>query len=797
MTYFWRNACIVILFLCTCFLSVNAQKAMVKGQILDNKSGLSLIGVSIIVKNSNLGTTTDDNGLFSLELSPGNYQLLFRYSGYKESEKSISLEENEKSELNIRLDEDVKELELVTVTGTKYERKVTEQVVSIEVLKLDVIQNSNSKVTEALNKVPGVNMIGGNVSIRGGQGFSDGANSRVLLLLDDVPLIGAENGTIKWEALPLESVEQMEVIKGASSAVYGTSAMNGVINIRTGNPKGEKPYTKFVSNIGYYQKPPVKNYAGWWSRDRHSPVFGGINFVHRRKFKAVDFSMGGNYTQDQSYLKANDQKRFRINSKIRRVFTGKKEGLSIGLNVNFSHENGYTFFAWKNYDLKYTSPGVTPVSVLTYDDSSIYIPRVEERIQIRNVIVDPYLIYFNKSGDKFSVKFRYFNNKFENFREMYNQTNQYYGEFNYTRLFKKSEISLSTGASGFYATINSTTFNGKHTTANAGVFLQAEKKFFNKLLLTAGARLEFMKTDTLIAKKNISFSEKNPMMSPVVPVFRVGANFQASRATFIRASFGQGYRFPTSGELFVYTSKGGAQVYPNPYLVPESGWSTELGIKQAVKLKEWFAYFDVSGFYSEYRDMIDYRLGTYYDPIDSVLGFGAQAQNISQAVIFGTEASAYGQGKIFGVPFNFIVGYSYLLPYERDTLRAGIERKGSLSKAVSDKSVPILPYRNRHNVKADIEATYKGVSLGISFVYTSFVDYVDPQSYGVAPGLFQYRNTHRKGNFVFDIRSSYTFLKDHAKVGIIVKNLLNREYMLRAGMLEPPRNLALQWSYQF
>ena len=83
---------------------------MVKGQILDNKSGLSLIGVSIIVKNSNLGTTTDDNGLFSLELSPGNYQLLFRYSGYKESEKSISLEENEKSELNIRLDEDVKEL---------------------------------------------------------------------------------------------------------------------------------------------------------------------------------------------------------------------------------------------------------------------------------------------------------------------------------------------------------------------------------------------------------------------------------------------------------------------------------------------------------------------------------------------------------------------------------------------------------------------------------------------------------------------------------------------------------------
>jgi outer membrane receptor protein involved in Fe transport len=272
---------------------------------------------------------------------------------------------------------------------------------------------------------------------------------------------------------------------------------------------------------------------------------------------------------------------------------------------------------------------------------------------------------------------------------------------------------------------------------------------------------------------------------------------QAARGTFVRASFGQGYRFPTASELFVYTFRAGGRVYPNPKLIPESGFSAELGVKQAVKLKEWFAYFDLALFYSKYRNMIDYKIGRFRDPVDSSLGFGAQAQNIQTATIFGTEVSAYGQGKLFGVPLNFIIGYSYILPYETDSLKAGIKKDGNLFSAIGDKSVPILYFRNRHNFKADIEASYKGAFLGVSMVYTSYVENVDASAYGFAPGLFAYRTEHHTGAFIMDARVGYGFLKDHARISFICKNIFNKEYMLRAGFIEPPRNFATQFSYQF
>lgn len=72
-----------------------------------------------------------------------------------------------------------------------------------------------------MNKVPGVNMLGKTISIRGGSGFSDATGNRVLALLDDMPIISPENGSIRWETVPIELLEQVEIIKGTASALYG------------------------------------------------------------------------------------------------------------------------------------------------------------------------------------------------------------------------------------------------------------------------------------------------------------------------------------------------------------------------------------------------------------------------------------------------------------------------------------------------------------------------------------------------------------------------------------------------
>jgi iron complex outermembrane receptor protein len=802
-----KNTITLFIILCCGILGSWAQKTVIQGTITDAKTGEPIMGATIQQKGSSAGAISDMSGKYRLPVDTGAPTIVASFTGYENLSITVEAHIMDTTLANIQLTETSKELGLVVVTGTKYEKDVSEQVVSVEVMKLTTIQNSNSKMTESLNKVPGVNMIGGNISIRGGSGFSDGANTRVLMLLDDIPLVGAENGTIHWDALPLESVEQMEVIKGASSALYGTSALNGVINVRTGNPRSEVPYTKIVANIGGYDHPAEKNYAAWWKRDNQTPMFGGVSLVHRRKFKYFDLSFGLNYLQDQSYLKYNDQKKFRYNIKLRHVFQGKLLGLTVGINHTFSHESGNQYFTWSSFRYKTNTDG----SVLSKVDSIIYYPYAKDAFLDRNLTIDPYLTYFNNKGDKHALKFRIFNSKHHeqevknsnpdpfgipvysiNGSPLYSNTIQYYGEYSFTKQIEKIDLNFTTGVAGYYAHIDSKTFNGSHQSKNIGVYIQAEKKFFKRLTISGGGRAEYSMIDDIVAKKEISFNKKKPVFSNVIPVFRFGVNLQASKGTFIRSSIGQGYRFPTSGELFVLTSRAGGKVFPNPTLLPEDGWSTELGIKQAVKLKGWFAYFDLVGYYTHYRNMIDYKLGTYINPNDSTVSFGAQAQNISKATIFGTEASAYGQGKLFGIPFNFIVGYSFTLPFESDTLKNLFASHRSLT----DKTAPTLDFRNLHSFKADIEATYKNTTLGISLVYNSFVNRLPSSAAGFAPGILDYRALHHKGSLVFDARISYNLSKK-AKLAFIAKNLLNTEYMLRAGFIEAPRNYAMQISYEF
>lgn len=115
-----------------------------------------------------------------------------------------------------------------------------------------------------MNKVPGVNMLGKTISIRGGSGFADATGNRVLALLDDMPIISPENGSIRWY-VPIEALEQVRIIKGSASALYGSSAVNEVLNMRTINPKPEM-VNKLLISYGFYDQPRQKTWNWWWQK---------------------------------------------------------------------------------------------------------------------------------------------------------------------------------------------------------------------------------------------------------------------------------------------------------------------------------------------------------------------------------------------------------------------------------------------------------------------------------------------------------------------------------------------------
>jgi len=798
--------CALIVF---CSIISKAQ-TIVRGTVYDDKDNSELIGVSVVLKGTTDGQITDDKGKFELQVKPGRITLVFSYMGYDSRNVDVLVREGESKTINTRLSETQMELDIVVVTGAKYEKKLGEETVSMEVLKGAQITQSNSRAEEALNYVPGVNMLGKNTSIRGGGSFADGAGSRVLVMLDDIPIISPENGGVNWSGMPLEAVEQVEIIKGAVSASYGSSAMNGIMNFRTMAVKPEM-YNKLLINFGLYQQPKDKKMSWFWNRKRiskngdttsriHRPLFGGFQFTHAKRYGNLDVLVSGAYQEDEGFRYANRSRIIRGFGKLRYI-PKKFDKINVGVNFSVLREDYQDFFilwgygndtvqtSWPSYaKATYGVPNFTTTNA----DSFAYFPTELSNRLTTTVSVDPFINYYDPQGNRHSLKHRTY------YTQIYNtagagdssETRNHYFDYSFLKEFKALALVITTGASYFYTNAVGTTFSRK-TAHNAGAYFQFDKKFFGKLTLNAGVRLEFAKLDTIVQTADIwslSINSGNTRLvpraiSPVIPVFRVGLNYQAAEGTFIRASWGQGFRYPAIAEKFTRTVRSGAQVFPNSSLLPEAGWGAELGVKQGIKISRWLFFADLSGFVNYYNNMIEFQTLEPGEEPGVALGF--KAKNVPAVRIMGCEVSSIGSGKIYGVPLNFMIGYTFLNPINL-----------AYDPNVFQLDYKILKYRIEHSFKADISTNYKGFMAGVRCFFNSFMKEIDKVGVGALQSVRLFREGHNKGDFVMDLRAGYSY-KEKISFNVMVKNISNTEYTLRPGLIEAPRNYTFQVGYQF
>ena len=368
-----------ILFVLCTFIFVRNNAQTINGTITDKNTNEALIGVNIVLEN-NGGTATDWEGKYQLQVDEGEQKITFRYIGYEEIIKTISLQKNESIVINIALSPSSEQLSTVVVSAGKYEQKIEEITVSMEVIKPSLIENKNTTdIQTAMDQIPGVNITDGQANIRGGSGWSYGAGTRVLVLVDDMPLISGDAGQVQWKLIATENIHQVEVIKGAASALYGSSALNGIINIRTAFPNQktiEKNTTSFVSRVlpGYTKvnmhmgliDKPQREELNWNGEKRRA--FKGIEFLHAMKLNNLDLSLGGNVFKDDGYRygETTDRKRFNINSTYK---SKKYEGLSYGINGNFLFQSTGSALIWNGFDQAYIPLGssVTTTSGDTYN----------------------------------------------------------------------------------------------------------------------------------------------------------------------------------------------------------------------------------------------------------------------------------------------------------------------------------------------------------------------------------------------------------------------------------------------
>lgn len=768
-----------------------SQNATVKGKVTDKITGETLIGANITYAEGK-GTITDIEGNYTLSIPAGTYTLVFRYVGYEDVKKEITVTAGQTVVLDIQISEG-KELETVVVSAGKFEQKLEDLTVTMAVIKPSLLENKNVTNAETiLDQVPGVSIQDGQVSIRGGSGFAYGAGSRVLMMVDELPLLSGDAGDVKWNTLPIENLSQIEVIKGASSVLFGSSALNGTINIRTAYPT-DKPLTKVTVTHGIYDNPKRKEIQ-WWDEN---PYYTGLNFLHSQQLGNLDLVIGGAGFTDVGYRAEEDEHRGRINFNLR--FRDKYvKGLSYGVNLNAQKSKSGVFLIWK-------------------DTANVYLPSYgndpanpETTVSVNYGIrmnIDPYLDYFTKNGNKHTIRTRLYWVKNTNDTDQSSNSYLTYGEYQFQKKFK-NELTLTSGIAGFYNTVKSELY-GDHKGNNLGVFTQADKKFGQRFTVSGGIRFEYYKLDddeTVSSFKIVKGNDTTTL--PVQPVFRAGVNYKLFEHTNLRASYGQGYRYPSIAEKYVSTSVGALNLFPNPNLKAERGWSSEFGIMQGIKIGKWKGFIDGAYFWTEYQDMMEFAFGVYnpapLTQINELFNWvGFRAVNAESARITGFDFSIMGTGKCGPTNITVFAGYTYMNPITLNTDSAYLS-------SFSD-TTNVLKYRYKHLAKADLQIDYNRWSTGISVRYNSVMINIDKSfealdvqyGSGIIPledyllrGLPEYRDQHDKGVTVVDARLSYGINKN-AKISAVVNNVFNLEYMTRPGDVQPPRTFAMQFKVEF
>jgi iron complex outermembrane receptor protein len=699
---------------------------------------------------------------------------------------------NKVEEIVIKMGEQTKDLETIVVSAGRRKQAIEEVPVSMEIIRPQLIDNKGiTDLEQAVDQTPGVFTMDGQVSIRGGSGFAYGTGSRVLLLWNGMPLLSGYAGDTQWNAIPMEQTAQIEVMKGAASVLYGSGALNGVISLVEKEP-GIIPETKVKVAYGFFDN-PRRTSLKWWSK---TPMMQQIEAYHGQMFKKMGYTLSTTLFHNDGFKQGETEYRGRVSGSL--FFKPQKIlRLKAGLGYNYQYQKTGNFLIWQSDSLGYTPSGGADTSksesTLTYNIGHRF-------------FIDPYLKYIDKFNNRHNLKARIYSATNNNINKPQQGSGAiiYFSEYQFQKQFGNG-ITLTSGISDIYNVVVSKLF-GDHTSNNIAAYGQYEHKI-GKLDITAGVRLEYFEMDGKSGDTDFLLSKKDSLTIPFYPVFRTAFHYELAKYTHLRASLGQGIRYPSVAERYTETSVGALNIFPNPTLRPEIGWAAELGIKQGVKIGSWKGMLDVAAFVNEYSNMMEFTFGIF-NPDSIILStnpnnpgylnnwVGFKAQNAEAARITGIDFSFNSSGSIGKVEIISLIGYTYMNP-------VSLNNDPKYRAQFSDKCSNMLKYRFKHLAKLDVEANYLKYSSGISCRYNSFMENIDlvfeqpiAGSTYILPGLLEYRKKYNKGVFVIDFRLGYK-LKDNFRIGLIANNIFNTEYSSRPGDIQAPRNFMAQLQMKF
>jgi iron complex outermembrane receptor protein len=597
------------------------QFGRIVGQVIDRASGEPLPGANVIVEGTVLGAASGLDGKYEIRrVPPGAYTVRASMIGFKSARrKNVVVRAGETTRVDFHLTETVIEIPDVVVTASRRPQSFAETPNTVAVVSARQIQRKNDfTLNEVLQYAPGVNFMGSQVNIRGSSGYSRGAGSRVLLLIDGVPMLPGDSGDIKWDIIPLPLIDKVEIVKGAGSALYGSSAIGGVINILTKEP-GDRPETLVRVNGGLYDKPVYKEWR-WTDRTLN---FNEETVTHINRFGRLRTLLSLARRETTGFKQNGHSQQWNLYGKLRYDLSART---NVSVFSTWGEDDHGNTIQWRSQN--------SPLTVPPEDLGSETLSRKFVLSAGIRQIASRYLSY--------QFRVTHYRNSFRtNFSPQDSSLARKYRADLKIDWLPFSGHSFTFGAEVNVDDVTSSIF-ADHRAWDWGIYTEDEVALTDELHVTAGVRYDRHEVDTGLLEWQVS------------PKF--GLTFKISPDVNFRASSGRGFRAAAMAEMFTRTRVSGFEVIPNIKLFAERSWSHEIGANALIARR---FFVDGALFWSDYWDLIEafpkYRGGRVL----------LQFQNLTRARIRGGEIflrTSWLQNKV-----EWSLGYTYLNPKDLTT----------------------------------------------------------------------------------------------------------------------------------
>jgi len=719
-------------------LSQEKTDAMLFGDVKSKSDGEHIPFANIIVKGTNIGTSTDATGHYKLANLPvGENIIMVSAIGYKTQEKEVVMEKGKAMNLFFELEEDILQLEQVVITGTRTKHYVKDVPVRTEVITAKKIESKNARdLYQVLEGTPGIRVEQQcqfcNFTMIRMQGL--GAE-HTQVLINGQPVYSGLASIYGLQQIGTVNIDRIEVVKGAGSALYGSSAVAGAINIITKEPE-LSPSTRVDLQFGKYHT----NKYDISSSIRNDKGNLGLNvFAQKLTGDAIDETSDG-MSRDQ--VKNKDGISDRVASNLNNA------GFGLYMNDIFSQNDKIILRGRYLYEKRqggimeddyYKNPltdGTESITTNRYESELSYHIEFKDHSDL-----DISLAYVNHNRDATNDSYLcdYMQTHHDSIPDLRNmrpylaKENSFTSTLTYGRKIANHQLLIGTQVynnkleeSGMYVVVNpeSDYFSESYRSISQksaiefGIFLQDEWSVNEKFIIVPGVRLDKHNSEEKYkASKQVFETNLFPVTrfeeTSVNP--RIALKYDVSKRITLRANTGTGFRAPYGFSEDLHLCSGSPRIWKSSNLKPERSVSFNFSADY------YGSIFRTS--INLFRTDLKNKIGFINASANvSSLGYDYQWENIDNAFVQGIEASAMINllnELELGVDFTYNQG-------EYDNIR---EDWKATPYAKISKNISRFP-KTTGNIELEYNLKNWNFSLSGNYQGTMYIDYfnedIDP-----------------------------------------------------------------------